>query len=115
MFSEGSMGSVGSASWRGVPRFYNHVGAALHPSGEGWQVTCEPGLTFVVRQALEDAGIAVESSDLTMVPTTTVELDTVEAAASVLRIIDALEDHDDVGDVFANMDLPDDVLAQLED
>jgi len=41
MFSEGSMGSVGSASWRGVPRFYNHVGAALHPSGEGWQVLIE--------------------------------------------------------------------------
>ena len=84
-------------------------------NGEGWQVTCEPGLTFVVRQALEDAGIEVESSDLTMVPTTTVELDTVEAAKSVLRIIDALEDHDDVGDVFANMDLPDEVLAQLDD
>ncbi|MFM7063907.1 MAG: YebC/PmpR family DNA-binding transcriptional regulator [Actinomycetes bacterium] len=84
-------------------------------TGESWQVTCEPSSTFVVRQALEDAGIPVESSDLTMVPTTTVELDSVEAARAVLRIIDALEDHDDVGDVVANMDLPDEVLAQLED
>ena len=40
-FSEGSMGSVGSATWRGVPRFYANVGAASHPSGRGWQVLIE--------------------------------------------------------------------------
>ena len=39
--SEGSMGSVGSATWRGVPRFYANVGAAPHPSGRGWQVLIE--------------------------------------------------------------------------
>lgn len=80
-----------------------------------WQVTCEASLTASVRQALEDAGMAVESSDLTMVPTSTVELTTVEAARQVLRLIDALDDHDDVNDVFVNMDLPDDVLASLGD
>ena len=82
---------------------------------ELWQVTCEAPLTAVVRQALEDAGMSVESSDLTMVPTSTVELATVEAARQVLRLIDALDDHDDVNDVFVNMDLPDDVLASLGD
>ena len=83
-------------------------------SGEQWQVTCEPQLTAAVRQAIEEAGITVESSDLTMMPTSTVELDSVEAAKGVLRLIDALDDHDDVQDVYANMDIPDDVLAAIE-
>ena len=82
--------------------------------GEHWQVTCDPHSTASIRHALEEAGIAVESSDLTMLPTSTVELDSVEAAKGVLRLIDALDDHDDVQDVYANMDIPDDVLASLE-
>ncbi len=81
---------------------------------EHWQVTCEAQLTAAVRQAIEEAGIAVDSSDLTMLPTSTVELDSVEAAKGVLRLIDALDDHDDVQDVFTNMDVPDDVLAAIE-
>lgn len=82
--------------------------------GEVWQVTCEATSTAALRQALEDAGIAVEGSDLTMLPTTTVALDTAEAAKPVLRLIDALDDQDDVQDVFANFDIPDDVLASVE-
>ncbi len=84
-------------------------------SGDGWNVTCEATLTAVVRQAIEDAGMSVESSDLTMVATSTIEIDSVDAAKPVLRLIDALDDHDDVQDVFANFDVPDDVLAALED
>ena len=64
--------------------------------------------------ALVEAGIAVESSDLTMLPQSTVELDSTEAAKAVLRLVDALEDHDDVQHVYANMDIPDDVLAALD-
>jgi YebC/PmpR family DNA-binding regulatory protein len=82
--------------------------------GENWQVTCEAQLTAAVRQGIEDAGIPVESSDLTMLPTSTVQLDSVDAAKAVLRLIDALEDHDDVQHVYANMDIPDDVLAAIE-
>ena len=82
--------------------------------GGQWQVTCEAHQTAAVRQAIEDAGVAVESSDLTMLPTSTVGLDSVDAARGVLRLIDALDDHDDVQDVYANMDIPDDVLAALE-
>ena len=83
-------------------------------AGDFWQVTCEATLTDSVRQAIEEAGIAVESSDLTMLPTSTVELDAAEAAKAVLRLIDALDDHDDVQDVYANMDISDDVLAAVE-
>ena len=51
------------------------------------------------------------SVDLTMLPSTTVELDEAAKAKSVLRVIDALEEHDDVQNVYANFDIPDDVLA----
>ena len=82
--------------------------------GEHWQVTCEAQLTAAVRSALEDAGIPVDSSDLTMLPSSTVELDSVESAKAVLRLVDALEDHDDIQHVYANMDIGDDVLAALD-
>jgi YebC/PmpR family DNA-binding regulatory protein len=82
--------------------------------GDLWQVTCEATLTAVVRTAVEEAGIPVESSDLTMLPTTTVALESVDAAKPVLRLIDALDDQDDVQDVYANFDIPDEVLASIE-
>jgi len=66
-----------------------------------------------VRTAIEEAGIKVKSSDLTMIPTTSVALDQEDKAKSVLRLMDALEDHDDVEAVFANFDIPDAVLEAV--
>ncbi|MDQ2677229.1 MAG: YebC/PmpR family DNA-binding transcriptional regulator [Actinomycetota bacterium] len=83
--------------------------------GASWTVTCEPQLTSIVRHAIEEAGIAVESSDLTMIPTSLVELDSVDVVKPILKLIDALEEHDDVQDVYANFDIPDSLLAELED
>ena len=82
--------------------------------GDMWQVTCEPHDTSAVRAAIEEAGIEVDSFDLTMLATSTVALESAEAAKPVLRLIDALDDHDDVQDVFANFDIPDEVLAGIE-
>jgi transcriptional/translational regulatory protein YebC/TACO1 len=67
-----------------------------------------------VRTALDEAGIEVDSSDLTMVPQATIALDTAEAAKKVLRLIDALDDHDDVQAVHANFDIPDTILETVE-
>lgn len=83
-------------------------------AGDSWSVTCEPQLTSIVRSAIEEAGITVESSDLTMVPSTLVELDSVDVVKPILRLIDALEEHDDVQDVYANFDIPDSLLAELD-
>jgi YebC/PmpR family DNA-binding regulatory protein len=82
--------------------------------GDTWRVTTEPSDLPAVRTALEGAGIAVDSADTTMLPTSTVPLDTAEAAKAVLRVIDALEELDDVQDVYANFDVPDDVLQGVE-
>jgi YebC/PmpR family DNA-binding regulatory protein len=82
--------------------------------GEAWRVTTPPSDLPAVRTALEEAGVAVESSDLVMVAANLVPLDEAGAARSVLALIDALEDNDDVQAVHANFDIADDVFAALE-
>jgi YebC/PmpR family DNA-binding regulatory protein len=81
---------------------------------EMWTVTCEPSDTNAVRAALEEAGIAVESSDLAFVPTSTVEITTVDEARPVMRLVEALDDLDDVQNVSLNAEIADEVMAALE-
>jgi YebC/PmpR family DNA-binding regulatory protein len=85
----------------------------IEDQGDSWQVTTGPTDLHAVRTALEGAGIAFTSADLTMLPSTTVALGEASAAKSVLRVIDALEEHDDVQNVYANFDIPDDVLQTV--
>jgi YebC/PmpR family DNA-binding regulatory protein len=85
----------------------------VQDEGDTWHVTTPPTELHAVRTAMEDAGITVKSSDLTMIPTTTVALDSEAAAKSVLRLMDALEEHDDVEAVYANFDIPDSVLEAV--
>jgi YebC/PmpR family DNA-binding regulatory protein len=78
--------------------------------GESWQVTCAPTDLNAVRKALDEAGFAVESADLPMVPSTLIQLEDVGTAKRVLQLIDALEDHDDVQAVFSNFDVSEEIL-----
>jgi YebC/PmpR family DNA-binding regulatory protein len=82
--------------------------------GDSWRVTCEPHDVEAVHAALEAAGIAVESAEATMLASTEVPLSTAEDAKKVLRVIDALEDHDDVQNVYSNFDIPDAILEMVE-
>ncbi len=82
--------------------------------GEQWHVICPAHETMIVREALEAAGIAVTSADLTMLPSTMVDIETLEGAKAVLRVIEALDDHDDVQEVYANFDISDAVMAELD-
>jgi YebC/PmpR family DNA-binding regulatory protein len=86
----------------------------INDLGAQWEVTTEAGDLTKVRDALDAAGIAVSSTDLTMLPAQTVPLADAAAAKGVLRVLDALEEHDDVQNVFANFDIPDDVLEKVE-
>ncbi|HUV09925.1 MAG TPA: YebC/PmpR family DNA-binding transcriptional regulator, partial [Acidimicrobiia bacterium] len=81
--------------------------------GDIWQVTTAATDLHTVRDALGGAGITASSTDLTMLPVQTVPLGDATAAKSVLRVIDALEEHDDVQSVYANFDIPDDVLQAV--
>lgn len=82
--------------------------------GDQWRVTCEPSSLTDLRAALDGAGIAYLSADVTFLAKTTVALNTVASAQRVLRLIDALDDHDDVQDVYANFDIPDEILQSVE-
>ncbi len=86
----------------------------LADDGDTWRITCEPQALPDVKAALDEAGVAYDSADTTMVPSTTVPLETAEDAKKVLRLIDTLDDHDDVQGVYANFDIPDAILETVE-
>ncbi|RME39746.1 MAG: YebC/PmpR family DNA-binding transcriptional regulator [Planctomycetota bacterium] len=81
-------------------------------SETGYEITCSPDSFSGVKQAFEEAGIEMASADLSMVADNEVTLD-LEGARKVMRLVDTLEDHDDVEAVYSNSHIPDDVLAQL--
>ena len=124
----GKMAEPGAVSWMFEPRGVVVASGAsedevflvaadagaedIRASGETIEVISSPDSFRAVRAALEDAGVIVESSELTQVPKTTIELDGSDAK-KVLNLIDNLEDLDDVQDVYANFDIPDEVLASV--
>ena len=81
--------------------------------GTTFTVTSDPTNLAAVREAVEAAGFTIDSAELTMVPKTTVEVADENEAKKVLRLIDQLEDNDDVQDVYANFDIPDAVLEAV--
>ncbi len=82
------------------------------PEGDSWHITTAPTDLGAVRDALEADDVEVSSAELTLVPANTVELGE-DAARKLLRLIDALEDQDDVQDVYANFDISDEVLEAV--
>ena len=86
----------------------------LSDQGDSWQVTTPPSDLAKVRDALEEAGVAIDSADLTMLATNAVALDNESDARKVLRLMDLLEELDDVQNVFANFDIPDSILELVE-
>jgi transcriptional/translational regulatory protein YebC/TACO1 len=76
-------------------------------------VTSAPEALTAVREAIEQSGIEVESAELTMVPKTTVSLDDESTAKKTLRLIDALEENDDVQEVYSNFDIPERVMEAV--
>lgn len=81
--------------------------------GSSFQVTCAPDDLAAVRAALDEAGIAYQSAELTMLPKTTVAIDDESTAKKLLRLMDALEDNDDVQAVYANFDIPEGILEAV--
>jgi YebC/PmpR family DNA-binding regulatory protein len=125
--NEGSLGESGSVAWLFERRGIVLVDAAVDENelmlaaaeggaddveldGSTFQVTCAPEALHAVRQSIEAADIAVESAQITMAPKTTVTVDDEGDARKLVRLMDALEENDDVQDVYANFDIPERVL-----
>ena len=86
----------------------------VHDLGEGFEVISEATDLVAVRTALQAAGIDYDSAEASFVPDLQVELDK-DAAGKMFRLVDVLEDLDDVQNIFANFEVPDDVMAELDD
>ncbi|MGL5818107.1 MAG: YebC/PmpR family DNA-binding transcriptional regulator [Phycicoccus sp.] len=82
-------------------------------TGDTWEIVSEATDVVAVRTALQDAGVDYDSAEAVWVPNLQVPLD-LDGARKMIRVLEALEDSDDVQDVFANGDIPDDVLAALD-
>lgn len=126
----GSLGTPGTVAWQFERKGVLVVDAAgvdedalmeaaleggaedVQLDGSAWQITTDPADFMAVRQAVEGAGIAAASTDLTMIPQNTVALEEGDARR-VLKLIDALEDCDDVQDVYANFDISEDILESV--
>ena len=129
--NDGNLGGSGAVAWLFERRGIVVVNAAgvdedelmlaaaeggaddVSVDGDAFVVTTAPEQLSAVRQAVEAAGFAVESAELTMVPKTTVEVGAEDEAKKVLRLIDQLEENDDVQDVYANFDIPQQVLEAV--
>lgn len=127
----GSLGESGCVSWMFRKRGYILVGkekadedtimaVALEagaedmrndPGEESFEIITEPEVLNSVKEALESAGIATESAEVAMLPQNYVGLNE-RAAEQMVRLMEALEDHEDVQNVFANFDLPDEVAER---
>lgn len=87
----------------------------VKPAGEdAFELSCDPSIFAAVRKALDEAGIKPDSAEITMVASTTVTLSGDQAAA-MMRLIDALEDHDDVQNVYTNVEISDADVQRLSD
>jgi YebC/PmpR family DNA-binding regulatory protein len=82
-------------------------------SGDNFEVTCDPEVYTNVCDAIDNAGLTTEVRQITRIPKDSVDLDG-ESARAVLKLMDALDDHDDVQNVAANFNIPDEALAALE-
>ena len=84
----------------------------LNDSESSWEIVTDPSALAAVRDALRAAAVEVFSAELTMLPQSTIPVDGGEARR-VLQLIDALEDLEDVQNVYANFDIPEEVMASL--
>ena len=85
----------------------------VNEDGSSYEVISAPDEFAAVRAALEAAGIAFESAELTMLPKTTVAVENESTAKKLLRLMDALDENDDVQAVYANFDIPEGILEAV--
>jgi YebC/PmpR family DNA-binding regulatory protein len=85
----------------------------IERDGDSWRVLTDSSVVYDVKDALEASGIDVQSAESTMVSSTTIEVTDIEDAKQILRIMDMLEDNDDVQDVYANFDIDDALMQEL--
>ena len=87
----------------------------MEESDGGFTLYCEPADLDALQKALEAAKYVVESAEVSMIAKTPVEVSDVEGARKVMKLVDALEEHDDVQNVYSNFEISDETASQLEE
>ena len=82
--------------------------------GEVYEITCQSAAFEAIKGALQEKEIATESAEVSMVPQNSIEITDAETARKILNLIEDFEDHDDVQNVYANFDIPDEIIQQME-
>jgi YebC/PmpR family DNA-binding regulatory protein len=85
----------------------------MQNAGEIYEITCDPSAYEQLKKALEEKGIPIHSADISRVPETMVPIATPEAARKVINLMEAIDDHDDVQNAYANFDIPEEVMAKV--
>lgn len=129
--SDGKLGQSGSVAWifetKGVfwiPQNQVQEDALMEIAleagaddvtreGDKFCITCDPGVFRLLSEKLQAAGIEPESKKLTLMPKTTLDITDPDIARKVLKLMDRLDDHDDVQNVASNFNIPDEIIAQL--
>ena len=86
----------------------------MQTTGDVFEITCEPAAYEKLKDALKDKEIATQVAEISMVPQNTVPVNEVGTARKVISLMEAFEDHDDVQNVYANFDIPDEIMNKLE-
>jgi transcriptional/translational regulatory protein YebC/TACO1 len=89
-------------------------GENFEANGDNFTVTTEPHDLGSVRDALEGFGVKVLSAELTLVAQNSIPVESEVEAKKILRLMDAIDDHDDVQNVFSNFDIPDELIVAYE-
>ncbi len=82
-------------------------------TGEVYEITCDPAAYEGLKKALEAKQIPLQISELSMVPQNSIPISNSESARKILGLMEELEDHDDIQNVYANFDIPDDIIAKI--
>ena len=85
----------------------------IERDGDSWKVLSDPSVVYDVQEALVGAGIEVQSAESTMVSSTVIEVTSADDAKNILKIMDMLEDNDDVQDVYSNFDIEESLMQEL--
>jgi YebC/PmpR family DNA-binding regulatory protein len=86
----------------------------MENTGEVYEITCEPGAYEQLKEALKEKEVPTLVAEISMVPQNAVPVGDVETAKKILNLMEHFEDHDDVQNVYANFDIPDEIVSQVE-
>ncbi len=85
----------------------------IQNAGEAYEVTCDPAAYEDLKKAIEAKNIPIQSAEIAMIPSTMVPVSDKEMARKIIRLMEAIEDHDDVQNAYSNFDIPQEIMAEV--